>query len=84
MKGFIEVNIIYRESTDKMLVNIKEIVSVKESFSIYRESETSYMVLKDNRKFDLEESYEEIKQKIKEATEPKLMIDKDGNFKEIK
>ena len=72
MKGFIEVNIIYREATDKMLVNIKEIVSVKESFSVYsREGGTSYMVLKDNREFDLEETYEEIKQKIKEAQEQK-------------
>ena len=71
MKEFIEVRIIYRESTDKMLVNIKEIVSVKESFSVYREGETSYMVLKDNRKFDLEETYEEIKQKIKQAQEQK-------------
>lgn len=69
MKGFIEVNIIYRESKDKMLVNIKEIVTVKESQSVYRQYDTSYIVLKDNRKFDLEETYEEIKQKIKEAQE---------------
>lgn len=67
MKGFIEVNIIYRETRDKMLVNIKEIVTVKESQSVYRQYDTSYIVLKDNRKFDLEESYEEIKQKIKQA-----------------
>ena len=67
MKGFIEVNIIYRESRDKMLVNIKEIVTVKESQSVYRQYDTSYIVLKDNRKFDLEETYEQIKQKIKEA-----------------
>ena len=83
MKGFIEVNIIYRESRDKMLVNIKEIVTVKESQSVYRQDDTSYIVLKDNRKFDLETTYEEIKQKIKEATEPKLMIDENGNLKEI-
>lgn len=33
--------------------------------------------------FETVETYEEIKQKIKEATEPTLMVDKDGNLREI-
>ena len=31
----------------------------------------------------IKDTYEEIKQKIKEATEPRLMIDEKGNLKEI-
>lgn len=42
-----------------------------------------YKKLGNKKHIDVYETYEEIKQKIKEATEPKLMIDEKGNFKEV-
>lgn len=80
MKGFIEVKKIFADTKkkEKVLVNINAIVSIgsyEEFMSIEFQNDVYMFVA---------ETYEEIKQKIKQATEPRLMIDEKGNLKELK
>ena len=80
MKGFIEVKKIFADTKKKenVLVNINAIVSVGsygEFMSIGFQNDV-YMFVED--------SYLDLKTKIKQATEPRLMIDEKGNLKEMK
>ena len=79
MKGFVEVTKVWADTKEKakVLVSINAIYSVgKVNNYIGIEFSNSYMYV--------QETYEEIKQKIKQATEPRLMIDEKGNLKEMK
>lgn len=74
MKGFIEVNIIDEDTKEETSISINV---TKINYFKNRE------IRIDEVRCFCKETYEEIKQKIKEATEPRLMIDEKGNFKEV-
>ena len=82
MKGFIEVNFVdndrrYEPQKVKFLVNIEHIFYIKEhSFTYEGETEVCAIIVMKGKPTDdyyteveVEETYEEIKQKIKEAQE---------------
>lgn len=82
MKGFIEVTRIYTDIKDKekVLINVNTIANI----SFYKKANAIEIEFQSNGFMLIAETYEEIKQKIKQATEPKLMIDEKGNLKEQK
>ena len=82
MKGFIEITYIddVNKKSLKMLINIRNIMRISVANSTYYKTEIE---LTSDKGYLAVETYEEIKQKIKEATEPRLMIDEKGNFKEM-
>ena len=85
MKGFIEVTGYYGE---RYIISVSDIMIIKEEREERENSVDKYFTTltfkRNTNLLRLESSYEEIKQKIKQATEPKLMIDEKGNLKEQK
>ena len=90
MKGFIEVkSVIFRDIKGKdcgfidVLINVADISTVEERHYILDEEDGVAITMKNNREFCALETIKEIEKKIYKATEATLMIDKDGNSKEI-
>ncbi len=89
MKRFIKVESVVYDMKGKdcgfisVLINVADISTIEERHYILDEEDGVAITMKNNREFCVLETIEEIEKKIYKATESTLMIDKDGNLREI-